>query len=246
MDPRKVPARLGSVDAKVLTGFFFMKTWHCLFLPGSFCISVQCFWSYWQKIPHHLGIDCLKENPYVNCSLVCLCQKTDRDLPKANKYHLSNFSKHVGRCIMLHFYGSFLLFFSGLMPAASLLELQTFSPGKKAYSKCVSSFDRRYQPILSDPIWYPDIVSASWWYRPSCHVLYFTDRLFCQTRCQSVRHVTPTVHGTHWFTRTEKQQRCLIHRGGVLYGCRVRFLLLFSQQYQKQFGDTCCTVESSN
>lgn len=137
---------------------------------------------------------------------------------------------------MLNFYGSFLLFFSGLMLAASLLELQTFSPGKMAYSKSVSSFDRRYQTILSDPIWYPDIVLASWWYRNRSAVTSYILQisLFCQTRCQSVRHVTPTVR---WFTRTGKQQWCLIHRGGILYECRVQSLLLFSQQYQKQLAD---------
>lgn len=45
----------------------------------------------------------LFQNPYMKCSLVSLCQKSHRDLPKANKYPLTNFSKHVGRSIKAPF-----------------------------------------------------------------------------------------------------------------------------------------------
>lgn len=45
----------------------------------------------------------LFQNLYMKCSLVSLCQKSHRDLPKANKYPLTNFSKHVGRSIKAPF-----------------------------------------------------------------------------------------------------------------------------------------------
>lgn len=47
------------------------------------------------------------------------------------------------------------------------------------------------------PIWYLDIVLASWWLL-SCH----SKAMFGQKACLSMTHVTPIVHDTHWNSNT--------------------------------------------
>lgn len=137
----------------------------------------------------------------MNCSLVSPYQESHRNLPKAKKYPLSNFSKHVGRSMNAPFLRLISSFFQRSDAGCFLLKLQTFSTGKMAQSKllvlvvlieginrfCLTQFETQTLCRPTD-----DTETVNGW-----------------MRCQSVSHLTPSLCSIHWFTETERQQWCL-------------------------------------